>query len=102
VIIDEAKQRREFTRWVLILALYNARPYGAQEEVLLSTLQGVYADCTKLEMRRELDYVAVRGLVDVTKHPDGHWSAKLNHHGHDFAEYSIDALPGIARPPKLG
>lgn len=100
-MIDDAKQRREFMRWVLLLALDKARPIGAWEEVLISTVQGVYADATKLEVRRELDYLDERKLAAVKKHPDGRWSAELTYHGIDYVEYTIDGYPGIARPAKL-
>jgi len=99
-MIDSAKQRREFLRWVLLQALYNAHPIGLWEEVLLSTVQGVYPDATKLEVRRELDYVADRKLIGCAKKPDGRWLAEINNHGVDFVEYTIEAHPGIARPPK--
>ena len=100
-MMDDEKQRREFMRWVLLLALNNARPIGAWEEVLVSTVQGIYADATKHEVRRELDYLADRKLAEVKKHPDGRWFGDLTHHGVDFVEYSMDAHPGIARPAKL-
>ena len=100
--IDLDRQRREFMRWVLLLALYNARPLGAWEEVLVSTMQGVYDDATKREVRVELDYLDERGLVKIKRHPDGRWFAELTRGGIDFTEYTVDAEPGIARPPKLG
>lgn len=99
--IDLDRQRREFTRWVLLLALYNARPLGAWEEVLVSTMQGVYVDATKQEVRVELDYLDERALVKVTRRPDGRWFAELRRAGIDFVEYTVDAEPGIARPAKL-
>lgn len=100
-MMEDAKQRREFTRWVLLLALNNARPIGAWEEVLISTVQGIYLDATKLEVRRELDYLDDRKLVALRKHPDGRWFAEISHHGVDVVEYTTDVHPGIARPAKL-
>lgn len=100
-MMDGDKQRREFMRWVLLLGLYNGRPYGAWEGVLLSIVQGVYPDATKQEVRVNLDYIADRRLVDLTKNPDGRWEAELNNHGVDMVEYTIDCYPGIARPPKI-
>ena len=100
-MIDDARQRREFTRWVLLLALYNANPIGCWEEVLVSTVQGIYPDATKLEVRRELDYLFDRKLVDITKHPHGRWFGELNRHGVDIVEYTVGCEPGIARPAKV-
>ena len=99
-MIQDEKQRREFMRWVLLLALNNARPIGAREEMLVSIAQDMWPDATRLEVRRELDYLHDRKLAEVTKHPDGRWSAELSNHGVDFVEYTVDAHPGIARPPK--
>jgi hypothetical protein len=100
--LDLDRQRREFMRWVLLLALYNGRPVETWEGVLISTMQGVYADATKREVRVELDYLEERGLVKIKRAPDGRWFAELSRAGVDFMEYNVDAEPGIARPPKLG
>lgn len=99
-MIDMEKQRREQVRWVLLLALNHARPYGAAELVLLGTVQGVYKDATALEVRRELDYLADRRLVAIEKAPSGPWHAELTRFGVDIAEYTVECQPGIARPPK--
>lgn len=98
--VDPAKARREYMRWLLILTLNNARPVGAYEEVVLSTVQAMYPDATNLEMRRELDYLAERGLVKLDKQPSGRWFGDLTRYGVDLAEYTIDCAPGIARPEK--
>lgn len=98
--IDMDKLRREQLRWILILALNNARPYGTAESVLLATAQAVYPDATALEVRRELDYLGIRRLVDLEKKPSGAWHAELTRHGVDIAEYTTDCGPGIARPAK--
>ncbi|HET8898093.1 MAG TPA: hypothetical protein VFN09_04890 [Rhodanobacteraceae bacterium] len=98
---DAIKPRPEQIRWVLILTLNNARPRGAGAAVLLGTVQGaLYPDATVQEIRRELDYLERRRLVDVEQSPAGPWLARLTHHGVDLAEYTIDCEPGIARPAK--
>ena len=94
------KQRRESIRWILLLALNHARPYGAGEVLLLSVVQAEFPDATPLEVRRELEYLSGRALVEVRKAPDGPWRAELTRHGMDCAEYTTDCEPGIARPPK--
>jgi hypothetical protein len=99
-MLDQAKSRREFGRWVILLGLYNARPYGAWEEVLVSILQGMWADATKHEVRLVLEYLADRNLVDLEKHPHGRWKADLNRYGTDVVEYTVPCEPGIARPEK--
>ena len=98
--IDHSKVRRESLRWLILLTLNNARPMGAQEGPILSVAQSVYPDATQLEVRRELDYLHGRELVQLVKSPSGPWHAQLSRHGVDVAEYTVDCEPGIARPAK--
>ena len=96
---DMERARREHLRWLIILTLNNARPIGAAEALILSVAQAIYPDATPLELRREMDYLAGRKLIDISR-IDGRWSAKLTRYGVDIAEYTIDCEPGIARPAK--
>ena len=98
--LDTAKIRRESMRWNILLTLNNARPMGAYEELVLSTVQSIYPDATALELRREIDYLADRSLVDLRKEPSGRWFADLTRYGVDVAEYTVDCQPGVARPAK--
>ena len=98
--LDTAKIRRESMRWNILLTLNNARPMGAYEELILSTVQSIYPDATALELRREIDYLADRSLVDLRKEPSGRWFADLTRYGVDVAEYTVDCQPGVARPSK--
>ncbi|WP_295377203.1 hypothetical protein [uncultured Pseudacidovorax sp.] len=98
--IDHAKLRRENMRWLILLALNNARPIGAAEQLVLVTAQAIYPDATPLEIRRELDYLAGRDLVKLVRAPGGQWHGSLTRYGTDVAEYTIDCEAGIARPEK--
>lgn len=98
--LDPAKVRRESMRWNILLTLNNARPIGAYEELVLATIQAIYPDATALEVRRELDYLADRKLVELRKEPSGRWFCDLTRYGVDVAEYTVDCAPGIARPEK--
>ncbi len=98
--IDQAKIRRESLRWYLILALYNARPEELCEEIIQSTMRGIYPDVTTIEVRKQLAYLADRELVKLRKEPSGRWWGDLTRFGTDIAEYTIDCDPGIARPTK--
>ncbi len=99
-MVDMAKVRREDIRWQIILTLNNARPIGAYEELVLSVIRTTYLDATPLELRKELDYLADRGLVGLRKEPSGRWAADLTRLGVDVAEYTVECDPGIARPVK--
>ena len=99
-MIDGAKIRRESMRWHIVLTLNNARPIGASEELVLATIQAIYADATALELRREMDYLSDRGLVSINKDPGGRWFVDLTRDGTDLAEYTVSCEAGIARPEK--
>ena len=100
-MIDAAKLRREFIRWILLVSLNNARASGgASETLLLQVAQGEYGDATPMEIRAELDYLAERGLLKLDKRPDGHWVADIGRYGIDVVEYTVECDPGIARPKK--
>lgn len=98
--IDPAKARRESMRWAILLTLNNARPIGAHEALILSTIQSIYPDATQRELRCELDYLSDRSLVTLKIDPSGPWSADLTRLGVDVVEYTVDCQPGIARPAK--
>lgn len=99
--IDIVKRRREHIRWILMRALDNARPEGTNESVLLMTIQGLYADATQLEIRRELDYLEGRRVTTVENQHTGLWHAELARYGIDIVEYTVPCEPGIARPPRV-
>jgi len=100
-MIDTARLRREFIRWMLLVTLNNARATGgASEGLLLQVVQGEYVDASPMEMRAELDYLAERGLIKLDKRPDGNWLADIGRYGIDVVEYTVECDPGIARPKK--
>jgi hypothetical protein len=87
-------------RWEILLTLNNARPIGVFEKVILSVVQSNYPDATQNEVRREMEYLKSRSLVEIDKHPDGRWHCELNRYGVDVVEYTVSVEPGIARPEK--
>lgn len=99
-MIDQAKVRRETLRWDILLTLNNASPIGAYEELILATIQSVFSDASALEVRRAMDYLSDRELIQLRKEPGGRWWADLTRHGTDVVEYTIDCDPGIGRPAK--
>ncbi len=94
--IDHARAEREYLRWVILLALWHARPYGTGEGVILATCRDIHLRVTIDELRREMASLHKRGLVHVTQ--DALWSAELTAAGEDVVEYRADAPAGIARP----
>jgi hypothetical protein len=94
------KARRENLRGYILLTLNSARPLGAVESVMLSTVQGIIQDCTIRELRNELRYLCSRELVTLGGTNGPAWHAELTRYGVDLVEYTIDCEPGIARPQK--
>ena len=94
------KARREFMRWVLLLAANINRPIHSTTRFLLQVIQGEYPDATELEIRRELDYLDSRGLLKITIDHLNQASVDLTRHGIDIVEYTVTCEPGIMRPPK--
>ena len=98
--MDMERARREEPRWLILSALNAARPVGAPETIVKNAVETVILDVTALEIRNQLDYLAERNLITIA-HRDGPvWFAKINNHGMDIVEYTIDVHPGIARPKK--
>jgi hypothetical protein len=98
---DPAKYRREFSRWIILLALNNSRPLGASETLVLTVARGEFPDMSREELRRELDYLKDRNLVTIKCPPDNSaWHCDLTRYGVDIVEYTVEVHPGIARPEK--
>jgi len=94
--IDIHKVRRESLRWYLLLALNNARPESLAEEIIQSTMRSIYPDTTAVEVRRELDYLDGRKLVELRKEPSGRWWTV--HQGTMGFFVNVDALEGKPVP----
>lgn len=101
-MIDLAKARREGLRWNLLKLLHMAAPYTSNETLMLDTMRGIYPDTSQDEVRRHLDYLFDRKLIDLVKQPSGAWFADIGRHGVDIVEYTVDCEPGIARPTRFG
>lgn len=101
-MIDPAKARREGLRWNILKLLHMAAPYTSNETFMLDTMRGIYPDASQDEVRKHLDYLADRKLIDLVKAPSGAWFADIDRYGTDIVEYTVDCDPGIARPPRYG
>lgn len=96
-----ARHRREFMRWVLLLAANINRPARSTLRMLLGVVRGEYPDATEMEVRREIDYLESRSLLSVCTDPLGGVLVDLTREGIDVAEYTVHVEPGIARPQKV-
>jgi len=98
MIAEMARARREELRWVILRALNAAHPMGTTETVVMSAIAPLFADVTTAELRREIAYLEERGLIEIGEKRRPIWQAKINRHGIDIVEYTVDCQPGIARP----
>lgn len=98
--MDMERTRRETIRWHILVAVNSGRPEAVAEPLILSAIQSIPVECTARELRRELDYLADRKLLEIARHEGAPWTADLTRHGVDFVEYTLAAEPGIARPKK--
>ena len=97
-----ARARREFIRWLILLAANINRPTHSTQRFLLQVIQGEFPDLTALELRRELDYLHSRNLLVIHTDPVGGVRVELSRDGIDVAEYTVDVEAGIMRPPYVG
>lgn len=93
-----ARERPATIRWLLLVTLHVARPQGMNASALRPVIRASYGDVTDMEIRRELDYLHDRELVELKLDPLGEWSAKIDRYGVDIVEYSVECDPGINRP----
>jgi len=98
--MDPEKKRIEVLRWRILQTLDVGRPYPVSEDVIMATVGGEDMPVTPRELRREMDYLEDRKLIVISGRDTACWSADLTHHGVDVAEYTVECLPGIARPAK--
>ncbi len=97
--IDLEKGRRENLRWLILITLNAARPIGAAEALIATCVADVQQQVTTVELRRELDYLADRGLIEIERNGP-QWHCNLTRCGVDVVEYTVECDPGIARPQK--
>jgi hypothetical protein len=98
--IEQAK--KEAARWIILRVLDAGRPVGCNGSLILTVLDGERLLNSPSELRRELDYLADRGLVAIEQddNDETSFAAKLTAMGVDVVEYTAPAPAGIARPKK--
>lgn len=96
--MDLDRALRETVRWHILSCLNQARPIGATESLILSVLQALHERLTRHQLRRELDYLRARDLIEVDGEASPQWHVRLTRAGIDVAEYTVECERGIARP----
>lgn len=98
--MDLEKMQREEGRWRVLVTLNAGRPRPVPESLVLRVLSDVALPFTAASLRRELDYLESRGLIEITGRDSGVWMCELTHLGVDVVEYTVPCNPGIARPER--
>lgn len=97
--VNTDRATREELRWILLRALWYARPLGCNENILRITAQDGSLPVTTLMIRQELNHLAGRDLVQLNNKL-AVWHAELTPDGENLVDYRADCPPGIARPPQ--
>ena len=98
--MDLERAKREEIRWRILRALDAGRPEPLNELLLLRCLTDIDLPVSPHELRRQLDYLEERELVEVRGKEGSTWSVRLTRIGVDVVEYTVNCDPGIARPKK--
>ena len=92
------RHQRQHARWRILKTLDSGRPYKVVESLMHRVIADSHLPSDREDLRRELDYLSDKGLLDLDRSNRDEWAAELTAKGVDVVEYSIDAPPGIARP----
>lgn len=96
--VDMEKVQREEIRWRVLAVLNAGRPRPVAESLILRVLTDVALPATPHSLRRELDYLESRKLIEITHRDGSVWMCELTHLGVDLVEYTVPCHAGIARP----
>ncbi len=99
--MDLEKAQREEARWRVLVVLNAGRPRPVPESLVLRVLTDVSLPATPASLRRELDYLESRKLIEVAGKETGTWMCELTHLGVDVVEYTVPCHAGIARPERV-
>jgi len=88
----QARVRRGQTRGLALRHLDAARPQSMTDLALLALIRTVYADASSGELRRELHYLALQGLLTVAE-KNGHWLLSLTGQGVDLVSLRFAHRP---------
>ncbi len=98
-VIDHARAEREYLRWVILSALWHARPYGTLETVIMGACRDIPLRVTTDQLRAEMVSLRKRGLISVDDRA-AVWSAEITPEGEALVDYRAECPPDIARPPR--
>jgi hypothetical protein len=89
---------REEMRGKILQALYLGQPFGLNETVIQAVMNDIFTVATEMEVRKEMDYLEKRGLIEIGDRHRPTWFAKLTRDGVDVFERTVSCDPGIRLP----
>lgn len=98
-LLDIPRAEREYLRWILLLALWYARPVGTSEGTLLRASEDAGIRATQLMVRQELNYLKGCNLI-LVNNENALWTASILPDGENIVDYRKQCPEGIARPAK--
>jgi hypothetical protein len=98
--VDLEKIEREESRWRILKVLESGGPGPVSETIILRALCDVELHFTPRDLRRQLDYLKDRKLIELRAGDRPVWTAELTRYGVDLVDYTIECEPGISRPRK--
>jgi hypothetical protein len=98
--IDFEKTRRETARLLMLRALYAARPIDASDRDVLHILSDFRFSFSLDDVRRELDYLRLLGLIETGQDEDIGWWARPTALGIAVVEHNAPVPRGVAAPIK--
>lgn len=96
--VDLEKANREEMRWRILRALDAGRPGRVSETLLLRVVGDASLQVTPNSLRRQLDYLRDKGLVEIEGEGGPTWSGDLTAYGIDVVEGAKPLPPGIYKP----
>ncbi len=85
-------------RWLMVRAIEASRPTPISERMLYRVLNGSDCPISPREVRREMDFLALRGLISIDQSDPDFWEATTTADGALFAQGDGPEVPGIDRP----
>ena len=86
-------------RWEVLRTIKIGSTLGATDAMCLTTARASFLWADEQCIREQLEYLAARKLIDLTRSELDPWRASMTRHGTDLIEYRIKCEPGINRPP---
>jgi hypothetical protein len=92
--------RRREIRWRVLMAIEMGSRRNVPEQIIWRVLEDSNLLSSNREVRRALTYLENKGLIRVDRQNRENWICELTAIAIDLVEYTVEPIPGIARPDK--